>query len=172
MKIFLIISTLLAFFIASIFAYGFSLNQQVEIGHSLVLEAPDVVVWNAATKFDDHHKWQKSITALYNYNNSARQVRYLLGDKTIMANQQVRVRENATTIDFIQIGMEEYTKLKNIGGQISVKRLADGNTELGWKITYTAESVMDRLIDKFFVQPKLKQLLSKNLRSLKSYIED
>jgi len=122
MKFLLILSILLSLSLASIVTYGYTLNNENSIKETIVLEAPDVVVWNAISNFSDHHKWRKSIKALYNYNFSARQVRFIFGEKTIMANQQVRVRENANTIDFIQIGKEEYTQLKNIGGQISVKR--------------------------------------------------
>ena len=172
MKYLLALSILICLFLLSIFAYGFSLSDENNIEHSLVLEAPDIVVWNAITNFEDHHKWRKSIKALYNYNYSARQVRYIIGDKTIMANQQVRVRENANTIDFIQIGKEEYTQLKNIGGEISVKRLADRNTEIRWNLTYTTESITQKLINKFIIQPKLDLLLAGNLRSFKSYIEN
>ncbi len=172
MKFLLSISIIISLFLIAIFAYGFSLNDEVDIEQSLVLEAPDIVVWNTITNFKDHHKWQKSIKALYNYNYSARQVRYLIGDKTIMANQQVRIRETGNAIDFILIGKEEYTQLKNIGGQISVTSLADGNTEIRWKITYLTESITQKLINKFIIQPKLESLLSKNLSSFKSYIED
>lgn len=172
MKFFLSLSILISLFLLAIFAYSFSLDDEVNIEQSLVLEAPDIVVWNAISNFKDHHKWQKSTKALYNYNYSARQVRYLIDGKTIMANQQVRVREKASTIDFIQIGKEEYTKLKNIGGQISVKHLMDGNTEIRWKITYFAKTITQKLVNKFVIQPELELLLSKNLHSFKSYIEE
>jgi len=172
MKFFLALSILISLFLISVFAYGFSLDEEINIEQSLVLEVPDIVVWNALTNFEDHHKWQKSIKALYNYNSSARQVRYIIGDKTIMTNQQVRIRETANTIDFIQIGKEEYTKLKNLGGQITVKNLADGNTEIRWKITYLTKSITQKLINKFKIQPNLESLLSKNLNSFKSHIED
>ncbi|KAA3609925.1 MAG: hypothetical protein D8M58_08215 [Calditrichaeota bacterium] len=171
MKYFLVISIVITSLFLAILGYSFSLNEEINIKHSLVLEAPDIVVWNALTNFEDHHKWQKSIKALYNYNYSARQVRYLIGDKTIMANQQVRVLESANTIDFIQIGKEEYTALKNIGGQISVKSLADGNTEISWKLSYRVNSITQKLINKFEIQSHLDILLSNNLNSLKSYIE-
>ncbi len=172
MKIFLVLSIICSLLLFSLFTYGFSINKQVKIEGSLVLEVPDIVVWNAISNFEDHHKWQKRIKALYNYNKSARQVRYLINDKTIMANQQVRVRDNANTIDFIQIGKEEYTQLKSIGGQISINALADGNTEIRWSITYTAESITQKLLNKFIIQPHLELLLSNNLSSFKSYIEE
>jgi hypothetical protein len=171
MKYFLALSIAVSLSLLALVAYGLSLSSENIIEKSLVLKAPDIVVWNAISNFEDNHKWQKSIKTLYNYNYSARQVRYIIGNKTIMANQQVRVRETANTIDFIQIGKEEYTQLKNIGGQISVKHLADGNTEIKWRITYFAETITQKIINKFTIHPSLEELLSKNLNSFKSYTE-
>jgi hypothetical protein len=150
---------------------GLTLSDTTEIAESITIEAPKTVVWTALASNIDEHKWLQSIDALYNYNASARQVRYLIEDKTILVNQQVRIRENASTIDYFQIGKEKYTELQDFSGQILVTSLADGSSEVQWKIRYSTETLSERLINRFSIVSKIRSLLKVNLRSFKNYIE-
>ncbi|MCB0281835.1 MAG: SRPBCC family protein [Calditrichae bacterium] len=171
MKFFLTLSLISAFIVAGFILMGVSLDENVVVEESIVVEAPPAVVWNELTSFGQHHKWQKTIEALYNYNNSARQIRYNFDRKTIMANQQVRIRENAQTIDFIKIGAEEYSELQDIGGSMRTVALADGNTEVHWQITYTIPQISLKMINRFSLEEKIHKLLKKNLLSFKNYME-
>jgi len=172
MKYFLPISILVAAFLIIGFVFGLGLESEIKIDEKIIIEAPNAVVWNIVSNFEEHHKWQKSIHTLNNYNNSARQISYNLDDRTIMVNQQIRIRKNANTIDFIQIGNEEFTQLRNFGGQIVLTSLADGGTEVMWVMTYSAESVTLKLLNYFYIEPQLRLLMLKNLRSLKSFVEN
>lgn len=163
-----ILTTIFGFFLL----YGFSLNDQAEIEKVIQIEAPTPVVWNVLTKFEDHPKWQKSIKALYNYNNSARQVYYIFGEQTILVNQQVRVRDGARAIDFFQIGAVQFTSLEGFSGQIVVVTLADGSTEVRWKIMYSVNTLSQKIVSKVSIEGQFENLLTSNLTSLKKYIED
>lgn len=150
---------------------GLTLQSDISVEKNIVVEAPVAIIWNELNSFDNHPKWQKSMQTLYNYNNSARQVRYNFADNTLMANQQVRIRENATSIDFIHIGKEEYSLLKNIGGQIVLTSLADGSSEITWTISYQAESISLRLLSWLYIEDKIGGLISENLNAFKFYLE-
>ena len=151
--------------------YGIILGKHTLIRESLIIEAPVDVVWNNVHNFDEHSKWMKGLSPLYNYKHSARQIRYNIGDRTLMVNQQVRTRENAYSIDFIRIGHERYGEIENLNGSISLHSLADGTTELTWIIDYTLDTISPRVINALFVRPKLKRLIHINALALKAYIE-
>lgn len=171
MKFLLALSLFSALLVAGFILMGVSLDENVVVEESIVVEAPPAIVWNELTAFSQHHKWQKSVEALYNYNNSARQIRYNFDRKTIMANQQVRIRENAQTIDFIKIGNEEYSELNGIGGSMRIAALADGNTEVHWQITYNIPQISLKMINRFALENKIHDLLKNNLQSFKKYLE-
>jgi uncharacterized membrane protein len=171
MKYFLPISVLAALILIVGFVLGSSLENKIVINDRVTIEAPGAVVWNTISNFDEYHKWQKSIHALNNYNNTARQISYYLNGKTLMVNQQIRIRKNANSIDFIQIGKEAFSQLQNFGGNISLTFLADGSTEVEWTLTYSAESVTLKLINYFYIEEKLRSLVKSNLASLKSFVE-
>ena len=171
MKILLSISIICGLALIAFILFGISLDENVVVEESIVVDAPSAVVWTALTSFDQHHKWQKSIEVLYNYNNSARQVRYNFGDRTLLVNQQVRIRESALSIDFIQIGKEEYTTLQKFGGQIVLNPLSDGNTEIKWSITYTTPSISEKVINRYKNEKLFRALLKTNLESFKNFIE-
>ena len=158
--------------ICTVFIFlGFTLSDKTEISESIVIEAPKTVVWNGLSDFNEEHKWLKSIDVLYNYNATARQVRYIFGDKTLLVNQQVRLRESAFTIDYFQIGKEKYTELQDFSGQIQVTSLADGSSEIQWKISYTTASLSQRLVNRFSIESKISKLLKTNLLSFKNFVE-
>ncbi len=171
MKILAGSSFILAIVLALFLIFGISLSDQTEIVEIIQIEAPIPVVWNTLTKFDEHAKWQVSTKTLYNFNNSARQVHYNFDNKTILVDQQVRVRENARAIDFFQIGSEQFTSLGSFSGQIVLYPLADGSTEIRWKIMYTVKSISQRIVSNLFLEQKFEDLLSANLKALKNYIE-
>ena len=158
-------------FFSALIIIGLTLSNKTEITESIVIEAPETVVWNTISSSNEEHKWLKSIDVLYNYNASARQIRFLFGDKTILVNQQVRLRESAHTIDYFQIGKEKYTGLQDFSGQLFVNALADGSTEIQWKISYSTETLSQRLVNRFSLVPKFQHLLKTNLRSFKNFIE-
>ncbi len=151
--------------------YGLARGPETQIQASAIIEAPVDIVWNNLSNFNEHSKWMRDIIPLYNYNHSARQIRYNIGENTIMANQQVRVRKNAYSIDFIHIGRERYTEIDDLHSGISLHALADGSTEVKWQISYSLHSVSARVLNAFLVKPKFQTLLQKNIRALKSYIE-
>lgn len=155
----------------AIFIVGLTLSNKSEIVETIVIEAPKTVVWNALSNSADEHKWLKSIDVLYNYNASARQIRYKFAGKTLLVNQQVRLRENANTIDYFQIGKEKYTELQDFSGQLVVSSLADGSSEVQWKISYSTETLSQRLVNRFSLDPKIRNLIKTNLRSFKDYID-
>ena len=171
MKLLSFIAILLAAIFTALIFYGVTLSDKTEITQTIVIEAPKTVVWNSLSNFSEKHKWLKSIETLYNFNFSARQVHYLFKEKTILVNQQVRLRENANTIDYFQIGQEKYTELQDFSGQISVSSLADGSSEVQWKITYTTETLSQKLVNQFSLVPKINQLLKINLLSFRNYID-
>jgi hypothetical protein len=158
-------------FVTALCIIGLTLSDTTEISETMIIEAPRTVVWNALANSSDDHKWLKSIDVLYNYNASARQIRYLFDDKTLLINQQVRLRESAYTIDYFQIGREKYTEFQDFSGQLVVTSLADGSSEIEWKISYTTKTLSQRLINRFSLTSKIKSLIKKNLYSLKNYIE-
>lgn len=172
MKLISFASTALAGVLIAFIIYGVSLSKRTEIMQSTAIEAPASVVWNVVSNSDGQHKWLKSIEALYNFNASARQVRYIFDDNTILVNQQVRKRESANTIDYFQISREKYTELQDFSGQISVISLADGSSEVQWKISYTTQTLSQNLVNHFSLVPKITQFIKTNLKSLKNYIED
>ena len=172
MKILAISSIILASLLTLFLIYGLGLSDQTEIVEIAQIDAPLAVVWNTITKFDEHSKWQNSIKTLYNFNNSARQVHYNFDEKTILINQQVRVRENARAIDFFQIGSEQFTSLGSFSGQLVLSPLADGSTEIRWKIMYTVKSISQRIVSNLLLENQFKNLISSNLRALKNYIEE
>lgn len=171
MKLLSFVAIVLAAIFSGIVFYGITLSDKTEINETIVIEAPKMIVWKSLSNFSEKHKWLKSIEALYNFNFSARQVRYMFGEKTILVNQQVRLRENAYTIDYFQIGKEKYTALQDFSGQISVSSLADGSSEIQWKITYTTNTLSEKLANKFSLEPLINQLLKTNLRSFQNYID-
>jgi uncharacterized membrane protein len=172
MKFIAFISAIVLLLFSLIIFYGLTLSDQTEIEEIIVIEAPLPVVWNSLLDFKEHSKWLKSIETLYNNKNSARQVRYNFGENTILVNQQVRIRESAKAIDFFQIGQEKFTELEGISGQIFLQHLADGNTEVHWKIMYSVKTLSQRVVAKFSAEPDIKNLIRENLSSFKKYNED
>jgi len=164
-------SIIFAGIFTAILIVGLTLSDKSEIIETIVIEAPKTVVWNALSNSTEEHKWLKSIDALYNYNASARQIRFKFGEKTLLVNQQVRLRESANTIDYFQIGKEKYTELQDFSGQLLVSSLADGSSEVQWKISYSTETLSQRLINRFSLDSKIRNLLKLNLRSFKNYID-
>lgn len=171
MRLLLIGAVIIALFLTSLLIYGTTLSAQVEIEHSVLVEAPDAVVWSAITTFPDHNKWQQDIDALYNFNYSARQVRYHFNDKTILVNQQVRVLESKKLVDFIQIGDDSYSEIDDLGGELRLLVLEDGNSEVYCKIKYTLSNPTEKLLNKFYIVPQFERLIANNLNALKKYIE-
>lgn len=171
MKILAAISLVLATLFILIMLYGISLSNQIEVTEIIQIDAPVPVVWNTLAKFDEHSKWQKSIKSLYNYNNSTRQVHYNFEEETILVNQQVRVRKGAKAIDFFQIGSEQFTSLEGFSGQIVLEPLADGSTEVRWKIMYSTKTLSQKIVSNLSIEGKFRDLLTINLEALKIYIE-
>lgn len=172
MRILTIFSTILLIIVSSIMIYGFSLNSQTEIEEMIIVEAPPAVVWNSLADFNEHNKWLQSIKVLYNYKNTARQVHYNFGDKTILVNQQVRVRAGAKAIDYFQIGNEKFSDIEGLSGQINLVVLPDGNSEIHWKIMYSLNTLSQKVIAKFSVEKRFRALIGKNLIAFKNFIED
>lgn len=165
------LSIVCAGFFTALFILGLTLSDTTEISETIIVEAPRTVVWNALANSNEEHKWLNSMDVLYNYNESARQIRYLFEDKTLLINQQVRLRESAFTIDYFQIGKEKYTEFQDFSGQIMVTSLADGSSEVKWKISYTTYTISQRLINRFSLVSKISNLIKRNLHSFKNFIE-
>jgi len=171
MRTILSVSALLTFAVLILAVLGLSTPQQPVLQESIVIEAPQAVVWNTLLRFEEHDKWQSETATLYNHNFTHRQVRYNLDGATIIANQQVRVREGATTVDFIEVGKERYSMLHEIGGQIVLSGLADGSTEVRWQISYRLPGVTTRLFHRFKLERQFRGLLRSNLQAFKEHIE-
>ena len=155
----------------AVFIIGLTLSDATEINETIIIEAPRTVVWTALANSNEEHKWLKSVDVLYNYNASARQIRYLFKNKTLLINQQVRIRESAFAIDYFQIGREKYTEFQDFSGQLMVTSLADGSSEVRWKISYTTGTLSQRLINRFSLVSKIRNLIKTNLYSFKNFIE-
>jgi len=166
-----LISIICAGIFIAFLVIGLTLSDKTEITETIVIEAPKMVVWNSLSSSNEEHKWLKSIDVLYNYNSSARQIRFKFGNKTLLVNQQVRLRESASTIDYFQIGKEKYSQLQDFSGELLVTSLADGSSEVQWKISYATETISQRLINRFSLVSKIRNLLKVNLQSFKNYFD-
>jgi len=107
---------------------------------------------------------------IYNFDNTSRQVQWNLKGKTLLINQQVRIRESAKAIDFLQIGQEKYSLLENFNETIQLRELPDGSTEVRWSYQYHIPELLPRLVDNRENTTLFENSLQRNIRALKRYI--
>ncbi len=136
----------------------------------ITIEAPLPVVWNALTRLEDQDNWLVDKKVLYNFDNTSRQVQWNLKGKTLLINQQVRIRESARAIDFLQIGHEKYSLLENFNETMQLRELPDGATEVRWSYQYHIPELLPRLVDNRENTTLFENSLQRNIRALKRYI--
>ena len=136
----------------------------------ITIEAPLAVVWNTLTRLEDQDSWLTDKKVLYNFDNTSRQVQWNLQGKTLLINQQVRIREAARAIDFLQIGHEKYSLLENFNETIQLHELPDGSTEVRWSYQYHLPHPLPRFIDSIGNASLFWESLNRNIRALKRYI--
>ena len=136
----------------------------------ITIEAPLAVVWNTLTRLEDQDNWLTDKKVLYNFDNTSRQVQWNLQGKTLLINQQVRIREAARAIDFLQIGHEKYSLLENFNETMQLRELPDGSTEVRWSYQYRLPLPLPRFIDSIGNASLFRESLKRNIRALKRYI--
>ncbi|RMH63360.1 MAG: hypothetical protein D6677_07350, partial [Calditrichaeota bacterium] len=113
MKILFWITWLLLLIVGGMTGYALYLGAEARYTTTVTIDAPPTVVWNTLSRLERPQPWLKDKTLLYNYDHTSRQVQWSVGEKTLLINQQVRIREAARAIDFLQIGDETYSLLEH-----------------------------------------------------------
>lgn len=172
MKSALIASIILILLVTVVFLYGIIAPEQISLQQEISVEAPEAAVYNLLTSFADYQSWSPAVEVVhFSDKEKIRRVRYLIDGHKMALSESCMSFPDAHAIQFVQMDSLPAATLDKINQHILLKTLPDGSTTVRWSLEYTQRSLMGRILDRWFVQPKMRRFLTARMQGLKSYLE-
>ena len=172
MKFFSFTAILFTLLFTAILIEGLVRETDTEENAFIIIEAPQAVVFNTLLDINNYEQWNTfSRTKKISSHTSTRLVDYKIGQKIIRVNEKFSVSPDKNHIQFTPVDSLPNSFITSFRNTIALKSLPDGTTQVSWQTQYAVSTIIGSLINRFHLQPALKNTLIKNLQSLKSFIE-
>ncbi len=172
MKSALIASIILILLVTVVFLYGIIAPDHITLQQEISVEAPEPAVYNLLTSFADYKSWSPVVElSHFSDKEKTRRVCYHINSHKMSLTESCMSFPDAHTIQFVQTDSLPSATLFNINQHVVLKALADGSTTVQWSLEYNHHSLTGRILDRWFVQPKMRRFLSAHLQGLKNYLE-
>jgi len=168
MKFFSVLASVFLLFFTSILILGVISGSDYNVGNSITVEAPLVVVLKELIDFDSYHKWCPNITkSAYNSETQFRETTYLMDGRSVPIHEKVQLILSENIILFIEQNNKPRGYIQNIVNEIHLNENLDGTTEIRWEVRYTLKPMLSKILNIFAVRPALNSMLTENLNALK-----
>jgi|GEM_PF-4158369 len=172
MKTFTIISTLLLVFFSALLILGVLSASDSNVRVSGIVEAPQAVILKVLLDIENHNQWWTVIEEQeYTPETNSRRVIYSLGSRKVIMQEKIQYLPTENTLLFKQNDPIPRAHIQNWLMEISLRDLADGNTEIIWQIHYQVKPIFVKVLNGVFLKPMLNSMIRKNIQSLKTFIE-
>lgn len=172
MKTFTIVSTLLLIFFSVLLILGVLSASDSNVRVSGIIEAPKAVVMKVLLDIENHQQWWKTIKGQeYFPETNRRNVTYILDSRKIIVPEKIQYLPSENTLIFRQNDPIPRAHIQNWMMELSLRELADGNTEIIWQIHYQIKPIFVKVINRLFLKPNLRAMIRQNIQSLKTFIE-
>lgn len=176
MKIRLVISILLFLFIAFIIVYGNVTGLQTHIENTVIVEAPEPVVWRHLAGIETYDRWCSNTTFGETTRDTLRQMirrnaTYHLSTGSLAIREHIRINETEHSVAMRAAPDYKTSFLDNFQSDFTTESLADGSTSVTWNVRYQIRPVVARTIAHFRLKPAIDAFTRDNLRELKKTIE-
>jgi len=176
MKIKLVFSLLLFLLFAGILVMGSILGGDTTLKQSVIIEAPDPVIWKHLNNIETYDRWvDKARFESLKYDSLRglvhREATYNLALGTISNIENIQIQDHQRSISIAPSQPFSTSYIENLYFQIAMETLADGSIQVEWKAEYTIRSLIGRILNAIILKPSLNSFLRKSLTNLKSIIE-
>jgi hypothetical protein len=176
MKTRLVISILLFLFLCFIVVFSNILGPRTRLEKSVIIEAPQLVVWRQLSSVETHDRWSRKATFGECEHDTIRRLilrtaQYDLGAAGLKFLEKIKIDNTANTISILPDIPVQTSFLEDFQTRIVIKSLADGSTEVKWNAEYQVRPIISRIMARAGLQPSLNSYIEESLSGLKKSIE-